>query len=162
MKWKSTHAAIAQGYVGEADFQEKRLSGGRSSGTAERADRLKFRSPLLVGYESCDGRGGLNSRRDGSLRDNGVANMAELAVLLRVGLSVPVADGMGAPYGDGKDHDQRQKTKGDSFRHVSLDSHGHLFYLCHSSSSNRLRPRAHSPLAGQARAHEWALIGWRK
>ena len=67
---------------------------GRCAGNAESASRLEVRRGLFGKRESCDQDGRLNRRLCRGLRDRGVPDVANLAMLLVVGGGVPMGDRM--------------------------------------------------------------------
>lgn len=69
--------------------------GGRSPGDAGRADEIEVWRGLVVDGETSDRRRRLSCDLRDGLRNRGVANVAELAVVFVVGVAVPVADGVG-------------------------------------------------------------------
>jgi hypothetical protein len=60
--------------------------------------------------KSCDRRRGLDGDLSGRLRDGSVSNVANLAMLLAIGLRVPVAGGVRAQPDDGQDERDGQET----------------------------------------------------
>jgi hypothetical protein len=83
---------------------------GRCAGNAEGANRLEVRRGLFGKRESCDQDGRLNRRLCRGLRDRGVPDVANLAMLLVVGGGVPMGNRMRAQRTHPQDERDGQET----------------------------------------------------
>jgi hypothetical protein len=76
---------------------------GRCAGNAERANSFEVDNRLLSKRESCDRGGRLNRCLHRGLRDRGVPDVADLAMLLVAGVAMPVRDHMSTQRAHRKD-----------------------------------------------------------
>jgi hypothetical protein len=80
---------------------------------------LELRGRVFGGYKSRDLDGHLRRNLNSGLRDRGMADMADLAMILVVGMSVSTGDGVGAQHDHRKDECDPEYVSDYIFRHTN-------------------------------------------
>src|ERR1035437_4693119 len=102
--WIDTRRAIGGARWEKPVFLETRLSGGRGSRTAKSGNGFEIRGRAFGGYKPRDRRGRLHRNMHSRLWDCGVPNVADLAMILVVGMGVSKGDRVGAQREHREDH----------------------------------------------------------
>ena len=123
----------------------KERLGGRCARNAGRADKVEVRYGFIANREAGDGSPNLQGNFRRRLRNRGVADVADLAMIFVVRVRVPVADRMRSKKSQRQNSGDGQQAIGDSFRHARLDVQVKLILPLSHATSNYGIPNRSTP-----------------